>query len=256
MIKFSMKLSGLGAFAVAALMPCVTANADPAFEPVSGYNPSSIFSQVGLPVGKLLIKTDLGPIHCTGFLVTQTHLITNEHCVVYRKDGGKQGGLSEHPAEKIELLLGYTDSSDSRAQAVYPVSLPPVEVNRALDYAVLEVRGDPPERFGFLSLSSAAPVENMPLWIIGHPGGKPQQISRIRCKSATPAIHSKNRLHHFCGTEPGSSGSPVIDATTRQVIAVNSAYFRHDGSGIAVPFSVIVPQSPFLLTLTGAPRLQ
>ena len=235
----------------AALLIAGAAQADTAFEPVSGYNRASLFFRVGMPVGKLLIRTGRGAKSCTGFLVSPRYLITNAHCVIDRRgaDGGHgEPGIADH----VELRLGYTDKSETGA--VYGLVLPQVEMNRDLDYAILEVRGDPAGRFGFLSISVAPPVDNMPLWMIGHPRGRPQQLSRTRCKSAAPAYYRKNRLRHFCATKPGSSGSPVFDAASRQVIALHSAGWPDGKSGLAVPFSVIVPQSPILRALLNPPR--
>lgn len=259
MIPFASARSLLCTFVVAGtisaiIAPAQSVNVAPAeisLEPVSSYNRTSVFFQVGLPVGKLLIRTEIGTGSCTGFLIAERYLITNEHCIADKPVDGEQDQQRTVPVVKVDLLLGYLDDADNGVQTEYSVVLPPVEANEDLDYAILEVLGNPSEKFGFLSISAAPATENMPLWIIGHPHGEPQQISRTFCKSATPPIFKKTRLRHSCGSKPGSSGSPVFDASTRHVIALHHAHLPHDKSGLAVLFSVIVPQSPFLQRLMG-----
>ena len=47
-----------------------------------------------------------------------------------------------------------------------------MEFDEDLDYAVLEVLGDPSQEYGELKLASIVPQDGTPFWIIGHPHGE------------------------------------------------------------------------------------
>jgi V8-like Glu-specific endopeptidase len=117
----------------------------------------------------------------------------------------------------VQFVLGYTQEGVDEPVRRYTVSPAPIESNKTLDYTILEVFGDPGATFGQLRIASSEPFENAPLWIIGHPLGEAQRISREQCKSGNPVL-SGGRLLHTCDTLPGNSGSPVIDPDSREVI--------------------------------------
>jgi len=237
------------ALALAGLASINPVLAEPAYEPMANYHSSSIFVQVGTPVGRLNIKTDKGNFYCTGFLISQKHVMTNQHCVDNKWYDRKTKKKTYQKVEKIDLELGYIDPANKSKIKTFNVKLPALEVSKTLDYAILEVEGNPAQTFGYLSISSVQPVEKMPLWIIGHPRGKAQQISRIKCLSIFPIQKRNNRLQHTCPAVPGSSGSPVFDASTGQVIAIHHAGYITKSKqkiGLAVPLADIANQSSLL----------
>lgn len=233
---------------------CLAA-AEPAYEPMIDYHSSSIFAQVGTPVGRLSIKTDKGSFYCTAFLISESHLMTNHHCIDDNWYDNKKKKTIKQTIEKISLELGYLDTKNKSAVKSFNVELNSLEKNKSLDYAILKVKGNPAESFGYLSISATKPVAKMPLWIIGHPRGKPQQISRIQCLSILPIEKRRNRLQHTCPAVPGSSGSPVFDASTGQVIAIHNAGYTTKSKkkiGLAVPLADIANQSSLLREIINA----
>lgn len=225
-----------------------SAQAEPIYEPILDYHASSIFAQVGAPVGRLHIQTSAGNYYCTGFLISKNLLITNEHCVAKVWYDKKQNKIIPQIIKKITLELGYIDPTNKSASSHFYVKLPALETNKELDYAILEVENNPAEEFGYLSISTVEPKEKSPLWIIGHPRGKAQQISRVHCKSIRPVARSSKRIQHSCPAVSGSSGSPVFDASTGEVIAIHHASIKNAKPkvGLAVPFFEIAKQSKLL----------
>lgn len=239
------------ALALACFASQATAQSEPAYEPIHEYHPTSIFALVGSPVGRLRSKTSLGPSGCTGFLISPTHLMTNEHCVGDRWWDRKTKTWLPREVISVVVEMGAVDPSDPKRIETFAVQLPPLEKNEALDYAILTVEGNPAETFGFLSISTAPPQTGMPLWIIGHPKLLVQQISRVRCRVIEHARPHADRLHHTCPTAGGNSGSPVFDASTSEVIALNNAHYSAENRevGLAVPFRLIAAQSPLLRSI-------
>ena len=217
-------------------------------EAVSRYSPDVGFRQLGRAVGRLDVLTDLEIVPCTAFIVSERYIVTNHHCV---PDGARRRGASR--IEGVEFVAGYVEEGVVEGARSFRVNPVPVEANAALDYAVLEVFGNPAREWGALTLSPASISEGRPFWIIGHPEGGAQRISREDCASASPAL-SGGRLRHTCDTLPGNSGSPVIDTDTRAVIALHHAGSRRSGANYAIPMADILAQSEILGALFGAGR--
>jgi V8-like Glu-specific endopeptidase len=214
-------------------------------ESVSNYGADSLFARLGRPVGRLDVLTDRGIFPCTAFLVSEKYLVTNYHCVP---------GIIENPRigasriEAIQFVLGYIQNGVEDSVRKYTVGLFPAETDKDLDYSVIEVFGNPAKDFGAVRLAAISPLANHPFWIIGHPLGEAQRISREKCKSGSPAI-SGHRLRHTCDTLPGNSGSPVFDPGSQSVIALHHAGSKLDSINFAIPLSEIVKQSEILRAL-------
>ena len=221
-------------------------------EPISKYGIGSPFARLGRPVGRLDVLTDTRMFPCTGFLISQKHVMTNFHCVpgLLQMPDVKKAGATKISA--IKLVLGYVQEGVTDKAKSYAVSPKPVEANEALDYAILEIKGEPSKIFGIVKLAARRVQDNYPHWIIGHPLGEAQKISREGCMTARPA-HSANRLRHRCDTLPGNSGSPVIDSFTHKAVAIHHAGSRRNSINYAVPLSEIVKQSKLLSKLLKLP---
>ena len=224
-------------------------------EPISKYGIDSPFARLGRPVGRLDVLTNTRVFPCTGFLISPKHVMTNYHCVpgLLQNPDVKKAGAKKILA--INMVLGYVQEGVTDRAKTYTVSPKPVEANETLDYAILEVKGEPSKIWGVVKLASLRIRDNYPHWIIGHPLGEAQKISREGCMTARPA-HSANRLRHRCDTLPGNSGSPVIDAFTRKAVAIHHAGSRRNSINYAIPFSQIAKQSKLLSKLLKLPVAQ
>ena len=211
-------------------------------EPIINYSVGSVFAQIGRSVGRLDVLTDKGMFPCTAFIVSKKYILTNYHCSLGLLDNEKIGATR---IDVTQFVAGYTQTGIEEGTKKYTVIPTPVETSKRLDYAVLEVIGDPSQEYGQLNLSSNLPNGGDPFWIIGHPMGEGQRISREKCKANKPAL-SAGKLLHTCDTLPGNSGSPVIDAGLQQVVALHHAGSRNDSINYAIPMSEILENSKVL----------
>ena len=216
-------------------------------EPIVNYSDRSVFSTMGKSVGRLDVLTDVQTFPCTAFVVSKRYILTNYHC---------SAGLLENSATKatridaMQFVAGFLRVGVTDGVRKYTVIPTPVEINASLDYAIHEVIGDPSADFGVLELGASRPNDGDPFWIIGHPLGEAQRISREQCKASTPAIY-ENRLLHTCDTLPGNSGSPVIDASSQTVIALHHAGSKKDEVNFAILMSEILKSSKLLQASLG-----
>ena len=164
-------------------------------EPMSNYK-DTVFAEIGRSVGRLDVRTDKGVFPCTAFIVSKQHILTNYHCSLGMLDDERIGATR---IEAIQFVTGYTQTGVDEGTDKYMVITNPIEFSEELDYAVLEVIGNPSKEYGKLKLASLVPNDRAPFWIIGHPQGKGQHISREKCRASTPAI-SRNTLLHTCDT--------------------------------------------------------
>ena len=161
-------------------------------EPIVNYSAGSVFSTMGKSVGRLDTLTDVQTFPCTAFVVSERYILTNYHCST---------GLIKNSATKatridaMQFVAGYLRTGVTDGVRKYTVIPTPVEVNASLDYAIHEVIGDPSADFGVLKLSATRPSDGDPFWIIGHPLGEAQRISREQCKASSPAISDKEFAH-------------------------------------------------------------
>ena len=217
-------------------------------EPIINYSSGSVFAQIGRSVGRLDVLTDKGIFPCTAFIVSAKYILTNYHCSKGLLDNEKIGASR---IDATQFVAGYTQTGIEEGTKKYTVIPTPIEASKTLDYAVLEVIGNPSQEYGQLKLASTSPTGGDPFWIIGHPMGEGQRISREKCKANTPAL-SSGKLLHTCDTLPGNSGSPVIDAGLQQVVALHHAGSKADSVNFAILMSEILANSK-VLTAYKAP---
>ena len=99
--------------------------------------------------------------------------------------------------DATQFVAGYTQTGIEEGTKKYTVIPTPIEASKTLDYAVLEVIGNPSQEYGQLKLASTSPTGGDPFWIIGHPMGEGQRISREKCKANYPALSSGKLTPHL-----------------------------------------------------------
>lgn len=212
---------------------------------VANYGENSVFARTGRSVGMLQILTNIGHAPCTAFLVKGNKLITNYHCVPGVLDNPRMKERGARTIAAVQFHAGFfSDGVDDGVKSFF-VDPVPIEANEDLDYSVLQVLDDANTEFGALELSASQPDDRAPFWVIGHPMGEAQRISREKCQASTPAI-SSGRLRHTCDTLPGNSGSPVIDPESKFVVALHHAGSRAGDVNYAIPMVDILKHSKVL----------
>lgn len=168
---------------------------------------------------------------CTGFLISDNMVMTNNHCV---------GSSSD--ARGAAATFGYTKSgSGEKFQCDEYVAS-----NRALDFGIIKCKGNPGAKYPKTVLADFPPVIQDQIYIThqncdytSNPGCRPtQKYSEGELLGA-----SQSNVRHNADTLPGSSGSPIFDAESHKVIAIHNAgqnYANGGGMNYGVPMSTIV----------------
>jgi V8-like Glu-specific endopeptidase len=181
-----------------------------------GTAPSS-YQVLGHAIARLRIMTDEGQAFCTGFLLSEDLLLTNEHCV-----------KTADEASSLLADFGY-DSWSARATVVRGATL--VALDPGLDYALLRLTKPVEPSPGRLYVETASQARAQEeLIVIQHPGGEPKQVSIEGCVVAgidqPGATIAKTDFQHGCDTMGGSSGSPVLDRATGRVVGLHHFGYR------------------------------
>lgn len=207
-------------------------------EPVISYGEKSIARRLGRPVGRLDVLYGNGKTgYCTAFIVDNEHLVTNNHCIP---------GVGDPGVQAAQFVAGYVDAAHPDGAEKFQVQLQALETSAPLDYSVLRVFGDPSARYGKVELADADPESSEFLWIIGHPQGQAQHISREGCAAADPPVSTEGKVVHSCDTLGGNSGSPVFRISDRQVVALHHAGDSRTGFNFAIPMKRILADSKIL----------
>lgn len=160
---------------------------------------------LGGPIARLSFFRGGKPRDCTGFLVADNTLVTNEHCVA-----------DAESCDTLRALFGYERDSRNRLQLGKQFRCKSVDTLRSnfeLDVALLELDASPGEAFGVVTLSDEDPDAGAPLALIQHPGGLDKRISFIECGVLTTPVDGRatgSDLAHSCDTAEGASGAPLL----------------------------------------------
>jgi formylglycine-generating enzyme required for sulfatase activity len=204
------------ASSVAGLIESLGAKVD-RFEPIADFPPDDPIRVLGRAVGRLDILMTApdgvrGVANCTATLIDRNKILTNHHCVP-----GPHGAV----IERVLVRFGYLELGSTTSRS-FEVDLNPIEANRALDYAVLRVEGDPAGAFGIAPLNVRSAQTNEPLFIIHHPAGQPQRLTRAFCRANPKVALEGSALRHQCDTLPGSSGSLIFAQRNNALVGLHN----------------------------------
>jgi len=153
---------------------------------------------------------------CTAFLVSDDVVLTNEHCCSSR----------EACADALVVPRYRADDAPSDG---YPVV---EELGRWASHDVLALRvgGNPGRDRRPVLFAASAPERRAPIYIVGHPGGRPLESSlgllvhrrsEIVYDYAAGRERRLDQVLYAAAAEPGSSGSPVFFEETNALAAVH-----------------------------------
>ena len=160
------------------------------------------------PVAKLsfIANSPNGPRRyvCTGFLIGDDTLVTNEHCVA-----------TAELCATTKVMFGFTFNNMGQTPGLEQYDCQSVTtVNVDLDMAVIKLVGQPGERWGTLKLAANDVLNNERIFVLQHPAGEAKQISDVGCtvfEAQSPGRTTASDFAHQCDTLGGSSGSPVFN---------------------------------------------
>ncbi|WP_246498167.1 trypsin-like serine peptidase [Natronoglycomyces albus] len=173
------------------------------------------------PVARLLLD---GTVLCTAFRVSEDNrLLTNNHCFTQTSE-----------AQRAELWFDYHCVSCGSRATTQPVKVRGEQViatNRSLDYTLFTVDDfEAVEHFGHLRLSDQRASQGDEIYIPQHPAGRPSELAITSIPDNGNCVVSHavydgyvagTDIAYMCDTEFGSSGSPVLNAHTHEVVALH-----------------------------------
>jgi hypothetical protein len=162
---------------------------------------------------------------CTAWRVgPNNRMLTNNHCVSNGSD-----------VRRSEIWFNYECARCNGYDVLRTTKVVGDEMlatDRTLDYALFSVRGfESVSRFGFLELDLGESRRGQELFIPQHPRGLPTMIAlndpgerNGNCAIDDPTYYGYDAgtdVSYYCDTDGGSSGSPVLSAATRKVVALH-----------------------------------
>lgn len=180
------------------------------------------FLERGLEVARsvMYLSVQSGPQSWsgTGFLVAPGLGMTNHH--VLPDTSALPGTIAKFNYQ--ETFDGKSEPTDVFKAKVGGL----FHANQDLDYAVFEVENEPGQKWGYLPLAPRDIQQDERINIIQHPYGQPKQIT---FQNNLVEYVGGNVLQYVTATNPGSSGSPVLND---QWLVVG---LHHSGGAIPEP---------------------
>ena len=146
----------------------------------------------------------------TGFLIAPNVVLTNHHVI-----------NSEHVASRSRAVFRFqeTDAGEMAPTSVFSLNPDRLFISSPfddLDYCFVWVEGTPSEEFGTIEFwrGSFMAATDTRANIIHHPGGDPKRASLEKNKIIDLGLNEV-LVHYSSDTEPGSSGSPVMNEDWR-----------------------------------------
>jgi V8-like Glu-specific endopeptidase len=182
------------------------------------------------------IKLPVMGSRCTGFLISENILMTNQHCIPSRSY-----------ARGVTASFKHEKGVSERNYETYECSTF-IGNNERLDFALLKCAGNPGEKFGYVDLSSDTYQKNQSIYIVQQNCDYYSNRSCDWTKKFSEGVITRvsSEYVHNADTLGGSSGSPVFSKDSNEVIAIHHAGYGNNGRGrgyenYAVPMSKIVP---------------
>lgn len=157
----------------------------------------------------------LGSSGCTATRVAKDLFLTNHHCW--------NGSMCANTT----FTMGYERDLPKSQQKTFACSQV-VSVSKELDYALYRVRYTTTDRasdtYPIATLSRVPKERGMQLFVTGFPAGYSYKRidASVNCKLKELAgDRYENFVAHSCDTVEGSSGSPVFDRATGDVVALH-----------------------------------
>jgi V8-like Glu-specific endopeptidase len=172
-------------------------------EPITNYVNAPAIYVKSQAVAKLYFVNSDSSFSCTGFLVDDERLLTNDHCI-----------NTQELCDSALAIFGYElTESGSLSTGEQFRCLALINHSFELDAALLRLEKKPGSIWGKLPLNPRTIVKGEQAYLIQHPGGSPKEISRKSCSVIDLDVKGNGAgtdFGHKCNTLGGSSGSPIL----------------------------------------------
>jgi len=181
---------------------------------------------------------------CSGTLIGKNLFLTASHCV----DSGITGRAVAFNYERVK------GSTSLEKQDHYKIVKVLEDGNSSgLDYAILELEGNPGDKYGVNSIKAEMPENGHLLTIIQHPKGQPKQVESGPKVGVSGVYMSYSDLD----TEPGSSGSGVLNKEGFVVgVHTNGGCYSSGGANKGVLMTEIAKKSKIIQQLLASSSLR
>lgn len=176
---------------------------------------------------------------CSGTLIADNLFLTASHCV--------DGDITSNYAVFNYQYAKGTNTLREQTHVKIKRIVEDGGYRTGLDYAILELEGNPGQQFGFKKVSAENLVPKAPVFDVQHPSGNPKMVDG----GVIAGTRGKNYVtYEIMDTHPGSSGSGVLNAQG-DVVAVhtNGGCRSTGGENAGVPISLIASQSQVIKSL-------
>jgi hypothetical protein len=147
---------------------------------------------------------------CTGFLINEDTLMTNNHCIA--------AALSA-----VNVKAIFRDSDGSRTTYSCDQF---ITTSTLYDFTLVKCANSPGLKFGWVGLAKEMPIQYTPIYVVEE---NCDFISNPHCTidkfvAFGEVVNSETgRTYHDADTLPGSSGSPIFSKDTHQVISLHNS---------------------------------
>jgi hypothetical protein len=174
--------------------------------------------------------------NCTGFLLTQDLLMTNQHCI-----------SKEWQLDNAKATFGF-ESQAPPALEQDTIPFDSIEMQcESLDFTILHLKWPARNEWRPARLDTRPLIQNQQLLLIQHPSAQRKVLSLIECTVQSVSVLDRpqyvNDFYHLCDCAGGSSGSPMIDAATGRVVGLQHRELEgpfDDGINLAVKIGPIL----------------
>lgn len=200
----------------------------------------------------------------SGVLISRNHFLTAGHCVNMKKAPSSGWltpydvtlGRQQSPSEFVKSMkvnFNYqkssvmsTDASAEPNEESYIVKSLVEHGEGKLDYAILELSGNPGDVYGYVTLSFNKVIHPCELHISQHPNGGPKKYDKGNfggyvikgyTGNAKYVVKADELYYTTINTDYGSSGSPVA-INGSEVVGVHVR--RDDAGGVRVNYAVSI----------------